>query len=53
MEDKGTMTTVTACRALHPFNLDFGCHGVGSGHVIVRLEFTNITTLPAKWELHR
>lgn len=53
MEDKGTMTTVAACRALRPFALDFGCHAEGSAPVVVVVEAANTTPLPLSWELHR
>jgi hypothetical protein len=52
MEDKGTLTTAAAVRALRPFTLDFGCAAAGSEELVVRLEFSNTSQLPLHWELH-
>jgi hypothetical protein len=52
MEDKGTLTTAAAVRALRPFTLDFGCAAAGSDDVVVRLELSNPSQLPLHWELH-
>ncbi|KAL6761327.1 hypothetical protein V8C86DRAFT_3023865 [Haematococcus lacustris] len=52
MEERGSLTTEAASKALRPFILDLGCAAEGSELVVVKLELSNTLPLPAAWELH-
>jgi hypothetical protein len=53
MEDKGSLTTEMAVRALRPFRLDFGNHMVFQRPCVVSMEIMNVTDIPVHWELYR
>jgi len=52
MEDKGTLTTNVAMRALRPFVFDFGTHALHDRACVVHVEVCNVTDLPVHWEIH-